>query len=351
MLIKRKPPTGAQQVLVTGHLGDMLKRRLGIAPPAPPAPPAKGKRVKQGSVIPLPKGAEDILSSILRSARNAVRKPRLGHNIHVSDLISKCVRKKVIVETHKVTMPVTRLSLMDALTFKVGDTIHDVIKERAVAGGPSLVWGKWRCACGSVHVKEPCTYAEVDQSVICDNCETGTDVYEEAEFIDPELHIVGHPDLILFMANLAAFYVTELKSISHDQFKELVRPKPEHLIQVLFYWYLMRRCGYDVVDSVSVLYVTKGYVFKGLPYKEFLFTPSKELKRLDPYLDDARAILRSRETGELPPRVTCVSAAAPEARSCEVCKICFGDTSAPAPVVVSFSEATGSSTKKASRRV
>lgn len=351
MLVKRKPPAATRQVLVTGHLGDMLKKRLGIAPPAPPAPPAKGKRVKQGGVIPLPDGAEDILSGILRTARNAVRKPRVGQNTHVSDLISKCVRKKAIVEIHDVSMPVTRLSLMDALTFKVGDTIHDVIKERAVVGGPSLVWGRWRCQCGSIHIKEPRTYAEVDQSVICDNCDTGTDVYEEAEFIDPELRIVGHPDLILFMSNLAAFYVTELKSISHDQFKELVRPKPEHLVQVLFYWYLMRRCGYDVVDSVSVMYITKGYVFKGLPYKEFMFVPSKELKRLDTYLDDARAILLSRETGELPPRVTCVSPSAPEARSCEVCKICFGESSAATPVVVSFAEATGDSAKKATRRV
>lgn len=349
MPTRRSKPATPSAVIIPGQLGTLLSRRLGRAQePAAPAP-VRNRRSSAGRVVQLPDPEALTLTSVLMKAKATLRKPRLGNNIHVSDLISKCARKKAIVEINQVPLPVTRLSLTDALTFRQGEAIHDVIKERSVTGAPSLVWGRWKCQCGSLQVETPCVYAEVDQTVICEKCETGTDTYEEAEFIDSELKIVGHPDLILYLTDLAAFYVTELKSISHEQFKELVRPKPEHVIQALFYWFLMRRAGKTMVDTVSLFYVTKGYVFKGQPYKEFTFSATANLKRLEPYLEDARAILEARKSGTLPPRTMCASKDSPDARACEVSSICFRDENAGKPVTVSFAEAVrfGRSSSKA----
>lgn len=319
----------------------MLSRRLGRDQDKERAvaPALVSGKTKRGKIVALPNKDEEVLSSILAKVRNTTRKPRLGPHLHVSDLISKCARKRAIVERNDVPLPVTKLTLMDALTFRQGDAIHDVIKERAAAGGPSLVWGRWRCQCGSHRVNTPCTSDEVDRSVVCANCEQTADVYEEAEFVDSELQVVGHPDLLLWFSDLSAFYVTELKSISSDQFKELVRPKPEHVIQVLMYWYIMHRQGRTLIDTVSLLYITKGYTFRGVPYKEYLIDVPSSLKRLEPYLEDAKAILAARKGGELPPRVTCAARESPDARCCEVVDLCFGNGAKVKTSPVSFSQA------------
>lgn len=325
------------------RLGAITRRRVGLAAGAAPRPaPEKRHRTGAlGKIVALPKNAGEVLSSLLGKAKTEIRKPRPGTNVRVSDLISRCVRKKAIVERDEVVLPVSRLSLMDALTYRQGEAIHDVIKERSVLAGPSVVWGKWKCRCGSLKFSEPCLRSEVDENTLCGNCGEPATTYEEAEFVDPELKIEGHPDLILWFPDLQAFYVNELKSISAKMYEDLARPMPDHVIQALFYWFLMRRNGYPVVSSLSILYVTKGHVFRGLPYKEFIIDAQKELRRLDTYLDDARSLLRFRKDGELPPRTQCASKDCPEARACEVRDKCFSDGKEPKPVRVSFAQAAG----------
>jgi hypothetical protein len=268
---------------------------------------------------------ETPLSDIMRKARNGYRRPRIGNAVHVSDLIARCIRKKALVERHSIPLPAQKLSLMDELTFAQGDAIHDVVKARAAAADAGGVWGRWRCHCKSLRVDEPVLLSEVDQEILCTNCGGPANVYEEVTFKDEEHNIVGHPDLILYLAALSAYYVTELKSISALQYDELARPDPDHVIQVLFYWYLMRLAGYEVADHVSILYVTKGYKFKGDPYKEFVINAPAQVHKLDIYLADAKALKVAREGGELPKRA-CASSTAPEARKCEACTYCFDET-------------------------
>lgn len=331
-------------VRIKGPLGDMLRRRLGSTPvaappPAQAAPPkaTANRKVRKGAVVPVKPDSEP-LASLLERARTEIRAPRRGSHIHVSDLISKCVRKKVLVEMHSIPTPVQRLNLMDAITYRQGDAIHDVLKERAVQGDGSRVWGKWRCRCGFRQVEEPCLFSEVDQTILCERCEQPAKTYVEASFLDAELDILGHPDLILYTPETQSFYVTELKSISHEQFKELVRPKPDHVVQVVFYWFLMHRKGMTLADHVSILYATKGYTFRGKPYIEFVINVKAALKTLDPYLEDARAIRAARNGGELPPRVYCAARESPDARSCEAAAVCFGGA-APVVAPISFREA------------
>lgn len=303
----------------------------------------------EGGVVAFPKNMDAPLGELLSKGRMELRRPRTGDNIHVSDLLSKCIRKKALLRRLGMQEPAQRVSLMDSLTYRQGDAIHDVLKERATAGGPGIVWGKWKCRCGALHVAEPCLNAEVDHSVICGNCDTGADYYEEVSFVHPEYRIVGHPDLLLYMKELSAFYVTELKSISAKQYEELIRPKPEHVLQVVFYWYVMRSLGMRMVDRVSILYATKGYEFRKSPYKEFTVVPSSELPRLNTYLEDAKAFNASLDGGELPVRTQCASQVSPDARACEVCKECF-DTPTEKPIKVSYASLNSSAKKAPPRR-
>lgn len=276
-----------------------------------------------------------MLSALIRRAAGESREMRSHDYLHVSDLLNRCMRKIALTEQQDMPQQRQMLSLMDSLTFEVGDTIHDVIKRKAGLGGPSSVWGHWHCTCKSLHTETPCLRSEVDMDEVCAGCHTPKHIYGEVPMRDEELKIVGNPDLILFLHNYLAYYITELKSIAHAQWEEMSRPKPEHVIQILFYWYLMRKLGYRVASRVSIFYVTKGYLFSGEPYKEFTFEPEEILSRLEPYLDEARYLLRFRADGTLPPRTQCSSRNAPEAKKCSMCSVCFEENTHAAPIKVS----------------
>lgn len=156
--------------------------------------------------------------------------------------------------------------------------------------------------------------------------------------LDHEYDIVGHPDLILYLAALSTFYVTELKSIAHDRFTTLARPDPDHVLQVVFYWWLMHRLGYPLADHVTILYVTKGYTFRDSPFKEFVVRVADVLPRLNSYIEEARSIKVARETGVLPPRTKCQARTSTDARKCEVVESCFGENNAK-PVYITYSDA------------
>lgn len=267
---------------------------------------------------------EDFLTEIMNRAPREIRPMRPGDYLHVSDLLGKCVRKIVLANRHSTPVRPQRLSASDIFTFAQGDAIHDAVKAMATASTPARVWGKWRCKCGHLYHDTPCTQSETDPHDLCPQCGTPTNVYEEVAMRDDDTMIVGTPDLLFYLAELDAFHITEIKSIANEAWKELVRAKPEHVLQVLFYWYLMKKLGYRVTDQVSILYVTKGYIFNGKPYKEFMFRPEEELHRLDVYLADAYATKEARTNprAELPAR-KCRGEMTVDAKKCEVCDICY----------------------------
>lgn len=334
MIVRRtRPAPAAEPPRRLGRIQEMLnKRRTTVI--ANRAAQIAQQRVEGGAVAYLPKEVEPVLSSLLARASYEPRPARGTEYLHVSDLLTKCIRRFAIIEQNKIAPPPQRLSLMDLLTFGVGEKIHDVIKERATVGGPGHVWGNWSCRCGGMRTTEPCIHDELPPLARCDTCGDEYSVYHEVPMRDDELKIVGTPDLLLYLRDFDAFFITELKSIAHNQWEELVRAKPEHVIQVLFYWYLMKKLGYRVADRVSIVYVTKGYIFKGVPYKEFIIEPEPMLSRLDPYLEEAAALKAARENGGLPPRLKCVSDIAPDAKKCDVCSICFGNSNGPQKVSI-----------------
>ncbi len=280
-------------------------------------------REQEDPVVECPTDS-DFLVDILNRAPREARPQRPGNYLHVSDLIGKCVRKIVLAQRHSTPIRPQRLTISDQIAFAQGDSIHDTVKMLATQSAPASVWGKWRCKCGNLYHEEPCTQAETDPRDKCETCGTATTVYEEVSMCDDDTMIVGNPDLIFYIAMLDAFHITEIKSMAEKAYEELVRPKPEHVLQVLFYWYLMKKLGYRLTDRVSILYVTKNYKFVGKPYKEFMFNPEIELHRLDAMIADAYATKASRldPDSDLPARI-CSSEYTVDAKKCELCQICF----------------------------
>lgn len=197
------------------------------------------------------------------------------------------------------------------------------------------MWGRWKCKCGLTTSSIPSLFREIPEDRVCTFCQEPLSIYEEVPMPDTELGIVGTPDLIIYRPAHKALHLSELKSISHEQWKELSRPKPDHVLQVMFYWHLMQRRKYRVTSHPSVLYATRGWMFTGDPFKEFPVDAAKEMPRLEPYLLDAAALQASRAGGPLPPRVTCADRMSPDAKKCEVCDACFSKTEIK-PVQVKF---------------
>lgn len=330
---------------LSSRIGGIILRRRGEAPAE--SVPTTMLSVKSGGVVQLPKDALPI-TDILAKSRALGRPARQTEYLHVSDLIGKCLRKMAIIETMGMPSKPQSLSLTDSLTYAQGDAIHEVMKQRVTMGGNKLVWGNWACKCGKPATTKPCLYSEV-QGFVCAGCGGSELLYVEVPMRDKELKIVGTPDLLTLIPEHKALHVSELKSISHDVWKDMSRPIPEHVIQVVFYWFLMQRLGYRLSNRVSIIYVTKGWLFSGNPFKEFTLDATVELPRLDIYLESARAIHATRMGGNLPKRI-CESERSPEAKKCEVCRTCFGGTENARPVEVSIGEALGAQ-EKTRRRV
>lgn len=242
-----------------------------------------------------------------------------GSNVHVSDVISKCLRKIVLMERMELRHPTEKLVEGQGITFAIGDALHDYLTSRFVSGNPDKVWASWSCACGQTRKKG--LYSKVSKFV-CEQCDTSLTKHKEVAFPDEELQLTGSPDIILYMDEYGAYYIVELKSMSAAQWKELVRPVPDHVIQISFYWHLLHRAGWPLVNRCSILYANKEFSFK-LPYKEFLIDPQVP-GRLDPYLEDLQAFRDAREGGDLPTRTFCSSIDSAGAKACPVAVTCFG---------------------------
>lgn len=269
---------------------------------------------------------DEVYGDAIRSSKVHTRPMRSGDYLHVSDLIHRCVRARALLELNQITMPRQTITLSDRMTFAMGDAIHDEAKALAREGSPNLVWGKWSCKCGYLQHEDPCTFAEVEPEE-CPHCRTAVDRYQEVSIFDDEFGIVGNPDLLFWLPRQQAFHVSEIKSIADAQWKELRRPKPEHILQVVFYWLLCRRKGMPVTDQVSIIYFTKGWLFGNQSnYKEFLVDPQAELHRLDDMITDAKAYKAAKAAVSdmtLLPVKTCATSDAKPAKSCGACELCF----------------------------
>lgn len=242
-----------------------------------------------------------------------------GGNLHVSDVIGKCLRKIILMERLEQRHPAEKIMDGRGVTFAIGDALGTFVTKRVAGGHPDKLWANWKCRCGQTSWKGLLAKAS---KFTCEVCEGPLDQHNEVPFPDAEWMITGSPDIIIRMDQYGAFYIVELKSMAANEWKELARPLPDHVIQVTFYWHILHRAGWPLVDRCSILYTNKEFSFKN-PYKEFLVDPRTE-GTLDPYLEDLAAFRAAREGGALPPRSGCASIDSTNAKACPVAVTCFG---------------------------
>lgn len=258
---------------------------------------------------------------LLKKTSSTMRPFRTGDYVHVSDLVGRCVRQVALADKLNRPMPLDRLSHSMGLTFAQGDAIHDYVKSRVADASADSLYGRWSCQCGAV-VTEEGLLSEVPKDK-CGTCNKVPFRYEEVVIRSEEYGIVGSPDIALHLRRKACLHLVEIKSIAHEQWKELTRPKPDHLVQNLLYWRLMKDKGYSMSRMISFVYATKGFVFKGSPFKEYVVDAEASMSYITDYLEDARNLKQYREGGDLPPRVLCASEGCAMAKKCHVAGECF----------------------------
>ncbi len=267
------------------------------------------------------------MTDILAHARATVRPARSNDYLHVSDLIHRCMRAVALQEFLQQARPAQQLRLADQLTFAQGDAIADVALKAVLGVSPTTLWGNWECRCKQTRTTTPRTAAEATPDTVCEHCNQPLDNYVEVPMFNDEYKIVGNPDILLYLEQFDAFHIVELKSITPNDFPDLLNPKPEHILQSIFYWWLMQRLGYRLTTKVSIVYFNKGHSFRGSPYKEFLVDVASQVARLDMFLEEALALKAYREgTAPMPERTRCTTADDSLAKKCHVCQACFSST-------------------------
>lgn len=276
----------------------------------------KPKHILSHTVVPAPSGY-----SLMKFIKLAplLRQGRDDGYLHVSDLVHKCVRSLALSKRIGMPMPTQEIYDSQGITFAQGDAIQSFVTNKLIRHSSDFVYGKWACRCGA-KVKEGVYSTVVKEE--CSVCNTHLDNYQEVAIKNDEYMISGSIDILL-LTETQHFYTGEVKSMVRHLWDKLTRPVPEHAIQVLFYWWLLREAGYNLLDKVSIIYVCKEMQFKS-PYKEFSIIPSREIHQLDEYLQDAANYKSAVTTGEqLPIRSICVNENSPAAKKCQVCYHCF----------------------------
>lgn len=269
---------------------------------------------KEGSVLSI------VEPSFVVSRLSGYHPPNLfrdGDYLHVSDLLHKCVRMIALSKRYNLQVVGDRIYDNTGVTFAIGHAIQDYITDKLKKTSPDKLFGVWSCACG--YSKTTTVYSKALEEGKCSRCDTSLSKYNELVFKDDEYGISGSVDVCLLEDG--HYYIVESKSIKKEDFEVLARPLPDHLIQATFYWWLAQRSKVPLVDQASIVYTNKAYTMAS-PFKELSIKPSKEVHRLESYLEDAKAYKESLAGGDLPLRI-CPSPSSPAAKKCHACNICF----------------------------
>lgn len=239
--------------------------------------------------------------------------------IHVSDLVTKCPRILAFEQKFDGTRIPNTIPNTTLLTFKVGEALADVNIEHLCELMPDKVWGVWSCNCGKTSITG--TYQDAKlKSSICPKCETGVIQYTEYHVVNEDYGISGSVDLVIKTQDV--YCPVELKSISKKQFEALKKAKPEHEMQALMYWRLMRDKGYRVPDSAIVLYTCKEYTKP--VYKQYNIKVSKEVQnRIQEYCLLAKHINSYQSLPDVP--AGCIDVSKYAVRSCMYSSICINN--------------------------
>lgn len=261
---------------------------------------------------------EDVILPMLQG-RYPQDQFRHGEYLHVSDLLYRCIRKIALSDRMSENIHAETIWPGRALTFKFGHTVQDYLTDVLKENSPRQLFGNWKCPCG--YLEHQHKTWEQTKDIKCKVCGNPAINYQEMVVKNDDIMVTGAVDITMLIEQF--LYVTECKSMARKTWDKLQRPTPEHLLQSLFYWWLYREAGWPLWDRASVVYVNKEYMFSGLPYKEYHFTPSLIIDRLDDMLAEARQLVEYRKSGVLPPRTMCSGPDSPDAKKCQFKEVCF----------------------------
>lgn len=283
-------------------------------------PPKSSGGELAGSGVVRPYSPGPVLYHAL-SARNRVPEYfRHDTHLHVSDLLKECVRKVAIADVLDRVILKDPLYFNIGLVFEQGRAIERFLTDQMKARLPNELYGKWRCPCQ--HTEFLGVYTDALDHHKCQRCDQPPLDYNEIEYKDDEYMISGSVDFHLLRDG--ALLPVESKSINSTKWKDLIKPDPNHVLQVLTYWHLMERKGLPLHDLALIAYTGKD-VYRGFPIKEYPQHASRSMSRIEHLIEEAKEWAEFRNSGEIPPRRCCTSGRSPKARKCQFVHECFHD--------------------------
>lgn len=263
---------------------------------------------------------EDLVLAPLLSSKFEQHSFRHGGYIHVSDLLYKCIRKIAFSELLQEDIRAETIWPGRGVTFELGHAVQNYVTRLLKMNAPRQLYGNWECPCETLQI--PLSVWDDAKSHVCRVCGKPPTEYKEMVIRNDQYMITGSVDIGLLIEEY--LYVNECKSMSAKQWNVIVRPKPEHLLQSLFYWWLFKEAGVSLWDRVSVIYVNKEFMWSGSPFKEFAFTPSIVVDRLDDFFHEASQLIAFRkDNSKLPSRINCAALNSPDAKECQFRQVCF----------------------------
>lgn len=280
-----------------------------------PEQPKDIKKVTDEFIIP-----EDFIIKKLAAADRVPVKDRTATYdgyVHVSSIVDLCARKYAIVSKEEM-QPTKSVSGGMKVVWAMGRAIEKHVRDSLMSTHHKNNFvGIWSCLCGEQ------TFSGVGHIRNC-TCplKKPMDNYNEYTLFDHELKVVGNPDLITQYKNVGL--ITEVKSMNKKQFDALEEPIITHILQAMWYPYLAHKIGLPVYPIISIVYVTKDFIF-GSPYKEFHIDTREEryVKAFESMLEELTELRKFEETGVLPKRTMCQSDRSAMAKECPACFDCF----------------------------
>jgi hypothetical protein len=239
----------------------------------------QSKTLSDLSMLEVSGRPEDVAMKILGLHTN-VGESKIGAP-RASSLYGACMRLHALAAKRTINQK-TFLDVGTMLTFGIGKAVHRWIQNSGDILGDNR-WGRWIClACGEISGFRSAKKAR------CPKCDAGPGAFEYYEYdlkTGRPYVCSGHPDMFIRVGE--KLRVVEIKTIAATGFKITAYPGIEHQWQLQFYAWAS---GKDpilkkLVDPTVgyVLYVSKGALFSGIPFK--MFAVNRDEKIIEQIMD------------------------------------------------------------------
>jgi hypothetical protein len=249
--------------------------------------------------------------------------------VHVSDLLKNsssdkfCQREFVLKYFERRLAPTGTVPAKMRLLWDTGNLIGDFavikrFKQTSVEYG-HLIWGDWRCdACDHLHTFDYCPSK-------CSSCGSDKLTYSEVDLRLDDVRLVGHPDLLFRMED-GTIIVYELKTIDRQDiiFSQIEAPLGDHHVQASLYYYLLKRLGYKVSQTLRFIYIDRSMdnMYTSSPFREIGATVLSP-KRIQPLIEVPKKLVKHIVNRTLPDRI-CKTCTDTRTTKCLVVTSCFG---------------------------